>query len=192
MVSKNILAAAVILVILIVSGGFYILQRPSAPAPTTTPAPTQKAMRLRSSDFEHNGRVPPKSTCDGANISPQLSWEDVPEETKSFALSMVDLDTPMGRFIHWLVYDIPKDARSIGQGEVPEGSKQVQNDFGEKEYGGPCPPSGTHRYVFTIYALDTSHLEGVDENKGDFFRLVKEHTITQAELIGLYSHTPPQ
>jgi hypothetical protein len=142
-------------------------------------------MKIKSSDFEHNSRIPPKFTCDGADVSPQLSWEDVPEETKSFALSMVDLDAPGGEFIHWLVHDIPRDERSIGQGKVPEGAKQVQNDYGKKDYGGPCPPPGTHRYVFTIYALDVSHLEGV--SRYNFFKTVKEHTITKAELTGLYS-----
>jgi Raf kinase inhibitor-like YbhB/YbcL family protein len=141
-------------------------------------------MRLKSKDFEDNSNIPSEFTCDGRDVSPQLSWEDVPAETKSFALSVTDPDAPMGTWIHWLVHDIPKDVRTIAQGGLPEGAKQVENDFRMKEYGGPCPPSGTHRYIFTVYALDVKHLEGV--NKRNFFDRVREHTLDKAVLKGLY------
>jgi Raf kinase inhibitor-like YbhB/YbcL family protein len=140
---------------------------------------------LRSSDFQHNNMIAPKFTCDGIDLSPQLFWEDSPRGTKSYALTVVDPDAPGGEFIHWLICDIPFDTKSIDQGRVPKGAKQVQNDFGKKDYGGPCPPSGTHRYIFTIYALDVTHLEGVDQK--NFFKMAEKHTIAKAELIGLYS-----
>jgi len=114
-------------------------------------------MKLKSEDFEDNNEIPSEFTCDGRDVSPQLSWEDVPAETKSFTLSVADPDAPMGTFIHWLVFDIPKEVNNIARGTVP--GKQVENDFGKKDYGGPCPPSGTHRYIFTLYALDVEHLE---------------------------------
>jgi Raf kinase inhibitor-like YbhB/YbcL family protein len=141
-------------------------------------------MRLKSKDFEDNSNIPSEFTCDGRDVSPQLSWEDVPAETKSFALSVTDPDAPMGTWIHWLVHDIPKDVRTIAQGGLPEGAKQVENDFRMKEYGGPCPPSGTHRYIFTVYALDVERLEGV--KKRNFFDKVREHTLDKAVLKGLY------
>ena len=141
-------------------------------------------MRLKSEDFEDNTSIPPEFTCDGRDVSPQLSWEDVPSETKSFVFSVTDPDAPGGTWIHWLVHDIPKDVRKIERGGLPKGAKQVENDFGMKEYGGPCPPSGTHRYTFTVYALDTEHLEGV--NKRNFFDKVEEHTLDKAVLKGLY------
>ena len=141
-------------------------------------------MRLRSRNFEDGGRIPSEFTCDGRDVSPQLSWEDIPDGTKSFALSVADPDASGGTFIHWLVYDIPEDVNEVEQGSLPEGAKQVRNDFGKKEYGGPCPPSGTHRYVFTLYALDIEHLEGV--NGYNFFEKVEEHTLSKAELMGLY------
>jgi Raf kinase inhibitor-like YbhB/YbcL family protein len=141
-------------------------------------------MRLKSKDFEDNSNIPSEFTCDGRDVSPQLSWEDVPAETKSFALSVTDPDAPMGTWIHWLVHDVPKDVRTIAQGGLPEGAKQVENDFRMKEYGGPCPPSGTHRYIFTVYALDVERLEGV--NKRNFFDEVREHTLGKAVLKGLY------
>ena len=141
-------------------------------------------MKLKSKDFEDDGNIPSEFTCDGRDISPQLSWEDAPAETKSFALSVADPDAPGGTWIHWLVYDIPKDVRSIDRGSLPGGAKQVENDFGKKDYGGPCPPSGTHRYIFTIYALDTEHLEEV--SKRNFFNEVEKHTLEKAVLKGLY------
>jgi len=141
-------------------------------------------MKLKSKDFEDNGNIPSEFTCDGKNISPQLSWEDVPAETKSFALSVTDPDAPGGTWIHWLVHDIPKDVRSIDRGSLPKGAKQVENDFGRKNYGGPCPPSGTHRYIFTIYVLNAERLEDVNER--NFLDKVEKHTLGKAVLKGLY------
>jgi len=141
-------------------------------------------MRLKSSDFENNGPIPSKFTCDGEDVSPQLSWEDVPDDAKSFALSVTDPDAPGGEFIHWLVYNIPREVRSFEQASVPEGVKQVENDFGRREYGGPCPPSGTHRYIFSLYALDTSEPKGI--TKRSFFDTVGNRTIAKAQLIGVY------
>jgi Raf kinase inhibitor-like YbhB/YbcL family protein len=141
-------------------------------------------MKLKSENFVDNSSIPSEFTCDGRNVSPQLSWEDVPEETKSFALSVTDPDAPGGTWIHWLVYDISKELRKIERGGLPEGAKEVENDFGKRPYGGPCPPSGTHRYFFTIYALDTGHLEGL--NKRSFLDTVEKHTIKKAVIKGLY------
>jgi len=141
-------------------------------------------MKLKSKDFEENGNIPSEFTCDGRNISPQLSWDDAPAKTKSFALSVADPDAPGGTWIHWLVHDIPRDVRNIEQGGLPKGAKHVENDFGMKEYGGPCPPSGTHRYIFTLYALDTEHLEGI--SKRNFFNEMEKHTLEKAVLKGLY------
>jgi len=141
-------------------------------------------MKLKSEDFVDNSSIPSEFTCDGRNVSPQLSWEDVPEETKSFALSVTDTDAPGGTWIHWLVYDISKALRKIERASLPEGAREVVNDFGKRPYGGPCPPSGTHRYFFTIYAIDTEHLEGL--NKRNFLDIVEKHIIEKAVIKGLY------
>ncbi len=121
------------------------------------------AMELKSKDFQNNQNIPTVHTCDGRDISPQLSWSGAPPgETKSYALTCIDPDAPMGDFIHWLIYDIPAAATSIPRGgPLPTGAQEVQNDFGKESYGGPCPPSGTHRYFFTIYALNTGQLKKV-------------------------------
>jgi len=141
-------------------------------------------MKLSSKDFEEGGNIPSELTCDGKNVSPQLSWEGVPDETKSFALSVRDPDAPGGTFLHWLIYNIPKHVRSIERASIPRESVQVTNDFGKREYGGPCPPSGTHRYYFTLYALDTERLE--DITRHNFFTRIEEHAIEKAELMGRY------
>lgn len=138
-------------------------------------------MIVKSSDLGEF--VPKKFTCDGENISPSLEWGDFPNETKSFAIAVTDPDAPMGTFVHWLVYNIPKNKTSISQGEIP--GIQVTNDFGEKHYGGPCPPSGTHRYHFIVYALDVEDL-GEIKHKNEFFKKVEAHTIAKGELISKY------
>jgi len=140
-------------------------------------------MKVMSENFVDNGSIPSEFTCDGRNVSPQLSWENVPDNTKSFALSVTDPDA-LGGWIHWLVYDISKELRDVGKNSLPGGAKEVENDFGKKPYGGPCPPSGTHKYVFIIYALDIDNLEGV--NKRNFVDKVEDHTIEKAEIVGLY------
>ncbi len=142
-------------------------------------------MRLKSNEFENEGMIPQMFTCDGRDLSPHLAWDDVPEGVKSFALIVDDPDAPMGTWVHWLACNIPPDVREIPQGSVPSGAAQVKNDFGKPEYGGPCPPGGTHRYFFKLYALNVGVLEGVNEN--NFYKMVEEHKIAEAVLMGRYS-----
>lgn len=140
-------------------------------------------MKLLSNDFKHNEMMESKFTCDGEDVSPHLKWEDVPSETKSFAISCTDPDAPGGDWIHWYVHDIPVNINEISQGGPVPGN-ELKNDFGNAFYGGPCPPGGTHRYFFRVYALDVEKLEGV--KKRNFKEKVKEHSLKLAELIGLY------
>lgn len=142
-------------------------------------------MKLKSNSFEHEGLIPPKYTCDDIDINPHLVWEDVPDGTKSFALIVDDPDAPMGTWVHWLVCDIPADIREIPEDNVP--GRQIKNDFGKRDYGGPCPPSGTHRYFFKLYALDVQELENVNEK--NFYDLVEKHKIDEAILMGKYKRT---
>jgi Raf kinase inhibitor-like YbhB/YbcL family protein len=141
-------------------------------------------MKLSSEDFKENETIPSRFTCDGEDLCPHLHWEDAPQGTRSYALSMTDPDSPGGTFIHWLVHDISKDFTGVERGVIPKGAKQVKNDFGRESYGGPCPRSGTHRYHFALYALDIDHL--VDVSRSNFFKLVDEHTLDRAELMGRY------
>jgi Raf kinase inhibitor-like YbhB/YbcL family protein len=143
------------------------------------------AMEITSQDFKNNQSIPSLHTCDGKDISPHLTWLGAPEGTKSFALSCIDPDAPMGDFIHWFIYNIPATATEIPQGgPLPAGAQEVSNDFGKKAYGGPCPPSGTHRYYFVLYALKASDLGAV--SKKDFLQKVKENQLASAEIMGLY------
>ena len=140
-------------------------------------------MKIKSEDFKDNTYIPSEFSCDGKNVSPQLSWDDVPLEVKSFALSITDPDA-IGGWNHWLMYNIPRELRRIEKSQKPIEAIEVENDFGKRSYSGPCPPSGTHRYIFTIYALDIEHLESI--NKDNFFYKINKHTIQKSEIIGLY------
>ncbi|RME53994.1 YbhB/YbcL family Raf kinase inhibitor-like protein [Candidatus Woesearchaeota archaeon] len=141
-------------------------------------------MELTSQSFSHNTDMPATYTCDGKDINPHLAWSGEPEGTKSFALRVFDPDAPGNGWIHWQIINIPAGTHEIKEDSVPQGAEEILNDFGKTSYGGPCPPSGKHRYVFTIYALDTERLDGV--TKDTFLNKVQEHTLAKAELIGLY------
>lgn len=139
-------------------------------------------MILTSKSFKNQGRIPAKYTSDGQNVSPQLEWSNAPKETKSFALTCIDPDAPSGNFIHWIVYDIPSSVSEIPQaGKV---GKELQNSFGKFEYKGPSPPSGTHRYVFTLYALDAEKIDSKN-----FFKEIEKHKLDSVQLVGLYERT---
>lgn len=116
-------------------------------------------MHLYSPEFLTGNYIPFKYTCDGENCSPPLTWEDPPSGTVSFVLIVRDPDAPKGTFTHWLLYNLPADSRQLSerisdQAILPDGSRQGKNDFGQVGFGGPCPPDGTHRYFFKLYALD--------------------------------------
>jgi hypothetical protein len=140
-------------------------------------------MKLSSPEFENNAMIPKRFTCQGEDINPPLIIEGVPEGARSLALIVDDPDAPMGTWVHWVVFNIPIVSK-IEEDSIP--GRQGVNDFGRKSYGGPCPPFGTHRYFFKIYALDTElnlH-EGID--KDSLERAMQGHILGKAELIGLY------
>lgn len=137
-------------------------------------------MKLISNAFTNEGTIPSKYTCKGDNVNPQLSWTNPPAGTKSFALIIDDPDAPVGTWVHWLVKDIPADVKEIREDSIP--GTQVKNDFGKEDYGGPCPPSGTHRYFFKLYALDVERFEA--SGKRDFYNKADEHKIGEAALMG--------
>ena len=145
-------------------------------------------MKLMSDSFKENELIAKAYTCDGEDVSPHIRWEEAPDDTKSFALTCIDPDAPGGSFIHWLICNIPKDINSIPEaGPLPKGAKEIENDFGKTSYGGPCPPSGTHRYVFTLYALNVERID--DINEANFVKKVQEHKIDSCTLMGLYKRS---
>ncbi len=144
------------------------------------------SMKISSNDLVEGQEIPAEFTCDGSNISPHLGWSDFPQETKSFALAVRDPDAPMGTFEHWLVCNIPANVSSIQKaGPLPSGAREVQNDFGKASYGGPCPPSGMHNYIFKVYALDVERIDC--GSKQQFFQQAEGHKIAEASLTAPYS-----
>ena len=144
-------------------------------------------LKIASPIFENNENIPRKYTCDGMDISPPLLIENVPTDAKSLALIVDDPDAPMGTWVHWVVWNMNPGTKEIKENSVPEGAVQGNNDFRKQEYGGPCPPSGTHRYFFKLYALDKVLELRPGSNKADLEKSMKGHIISQAQLIGLYS-----
>jgi Raf kinase inhibitor-like YbhB/YbcL family protein len=149
-------------------------------------------MEIKSPAFPHDAAIPSRYTCDGADQSPPLSFSGVPEGTKSFALIMDDPDAPNGTWVHWVVWNIPSKTRSLAESvqksaTLPDGTHQGVNDFQRTGYGGPCPPGGTHRYYFKLYALDQPlELKG-GSTKKDLETSMQGHILGQAELIGKYT-----
>ncbi len=149
-------------------------------------------MKIKSTAFPEGGMIPKIHTCDSKDISPPLQWSDVPDATASFALICDDPDAPAGTWVHWVIYNIPKDARELKQ-DVPkretlkDGTIQGKNDFGRIGYGGPCPPHGRpHRYFFKLYALDIQLHAPAGITKQELLRLMEGHIIATAETYGKY------
>ena len=140
-------------------------------------------MKLTSPEFQNNKLIPKKFTCQGDDVNPPLVIEDIPKDAKSLALIVDDPDATTGTWVHWIVFDIPVVSK-IEENSIP--GKQGTNDFGRKDYGGPCPPSGTHRYFFKIYALKEKLNLDEGSRKEDLEEIMQEHILAKAELIGLY------
>jgi Raf kinase inhibitor-like YbhB/YbcL family protein len=142
-------------------------------------------MELTSPAFEHEGMIPAVHACDGKNVSPELNLSDVPDGTGSLALVMDDPDAPGGTFDHWVVWNIAPDTRSIPRGKEPRGI-QGRTGFGRLGYGGPCPPGGTHRYFFRLYALDCELDLRKGARKNELEAAMEGHILDRAELMGRY------
>lgn len=144
-------------------------------------------MTITSEAFTPNGNIPVKYTCDGENINPALRIENIPDNTKSLVLIVDDPDAPAGVWHHWVIWNIPP-TRLIKEDSIP--GIEGMNDFNKHHYGGPCPPSGIHRYFFKVYALNTL-LDLDPKSRSPKVRTaMKEHVLAEAELIGLYEREP--
>jgi len=149
------------------------------------------AFTITSTAFAEGGMVPLQYTCDGPDISPPLTWKGVPREAKSLALICDDPDAPAGTWVHWVVFNIPPDSTGLPErvppdSTLPDGTRQGITDFHKPGYGGPCPPGGTHRYFFKLYALDTMLSPSGRVTKPDLLKAMKEHVLAEAQLIGKY------
>lgn len=149
-------------------------------------------MELKSTAFKDGERIPVKYTCEGQNISPSLTWSDVPEDTRSFALMADDPDAPAGIFTHWVIFNIPLNSRELPEAvptkpQLAGDALQGRSDFGSIGYGGPCPPPGKpHHYNFTLYALDKLLELPTGTSKRKVLDAMPGHILAQAELVGIY------
>ena len=147
---------------------------------------------VSSTAFKEVDKIPVKYTCDGQDISPPLVWSEPPQKTQSCALIVDDPDAPGGVFTHWVLYNLPANVHQLGEGihtqeRLENGALQGKNDFGRIGYRGPCPPRGpTHRYRFTIYALDKSLDLKPAASKKQLLNAIKGHILAQGQLIGTY------
>lgn len=149
-------------------------------------------MRFESRAFQPGRPIPAEHACDGPNVSPELHWQDVPAGTESLALVCDDPDAPRRVWAHWVLYDLPADVSGLPERvhpapTLPTGGTQGRNDFGELGYGGPCPPSGTHRYVFKLYALDRRLGLAPGASKQQVLSAMRGHVLAEAELTGTYT-----
>jgi Raf kinase inhibitor-like YbhB/YbcL family protein len=184
---KRILYFLMIIPWLVSCGGSE--QTPSG-AGTGTPAQIQ----IISPAFGDGEPIPIKYSCKGEDRSPELKWNNLPQGTQSLALILDDPDAPGKTWVHWVVYNLPPDSGGLGEsasiakGEstLPVGAQAGKNSWGREDYGGPCPPSGTHHYIFHLYALDTT-LEGKVMDKTTLLKTIDGHVLGQGELTGTYA-----
>jgi Raf kinase inhibitor-like YbhB/YbcL family protein len=149
-------------------------------------------IKLTSAAFREGDYIPKKYTCDGENVSPPLEWGGIPAETKSIALICDDPDAPMGTWVHWVIFNIPSSTNKLSE-KIPsdkvleDGATQGNNDFRKIGYGGPCPPDGTHRYFFKIYALDKRIELAPGATKAELLHEMNGHILAEGKLMGRYS-----
>lgn len=143
------------------------------------------ALQITSPAFQNNGMIPRQYTCDGKDINPPLMIAGVPQGTKSFALICDDPDAS-GTWVHWVLWNIDPSVKEIKEDTVPKGAVEGMNDFGKHAYGGPCPPIGTHRYFFKVYALDTVLDIGPNSQKAALEEAMMGHILGEGQLVGLY------
>ena len=149
------------------------------------------AVTITSSSFSEGAMIPKKHTCDADDISPDLNWSGVPKEAKSLALICDDPDAPRGTWVHWVLFNIPADLNALPAGVSPDaalknGSRHGKNDFRKLGYGGPCPPGGTHRYFFKVYALDAVLSLDSGSTKAQVLAAMKGHILAEGQLMGKY------
>jgi len=150
------------------------------------------SIQLTSAAFKEGGMIPEKYTCDGTDISPPLQWSGIPDGTQSIALICDDPDAPMGTWVHWVLFNIPADTKELPENIPPDrilenGAKHGMSDFRRLGYGGPCPPGGTHRYFFKIYALDIEIGLEPGATKPELLNAMEGHILDEGQLMGKYS-----
>lgn len=175
----------IVVIVLVLVGGWWFFAALPRDLPKSPIAANN--MKLESSAFQHNGAMPPLYTCDGRDINPPLRISGVPEDAKSLVLIMDDPDAPSDTWVHWVVWSINPKTTEIAEDSVPVEAKLGATSFGRPGYGGPCPPSGAHRYFFKLYALDIPLTLSSGATTADVETAMAGHILAQTELVGLYS-----
>jgi hypothetical protein len=159
---------------------------------------TAASLQLRSPDFQADGALPARFTCDGEGVSPALQWSGAPIGTRSLALIVDDPDAPdpaapQRTWVHWVLYDLPAESTGLPQaaraGQLPPGTREGHNDWNRSGFGPPCPPKGRHRYVHTLYALDTVLPDLHAPDKAQLLARMKGHVLATARLVGTYQRS---
>lgn len=188
----NKIALALIIILIISAGVYYRLsaQRKQpiqvGKSGNVTITVSQGLMKLTSSAFSDNQDIPKIYTCDGKNINPPLSLAGIPPGTVSLALTVNDPDAPNGNWVHWTVWNINPSTKEIAEGQTPDEAVEGKTNFGKPGYGGPCPPSGTHHYIFTLYALNSSLNIGPEADEEELMKVIEGHAVGKTVLTGLY------
>jgi Raf kinase inhibitor-like YbhB/YbcL family protein len=151
-------------------------------------------MEIKSSVFKEGTLIPSRYTCDDIDVSPPLEWSHYPAGTKTFALICDDPDAPMGTYVHWVIFNIPGHITSLsenipGTDHLSNGALQGRNDFGRSGYGGPCPPSGTHRYYFKLYAVNREIDSRQGMTKNELLKAIEGHVLAEAQIMGRYKRS---
>lgn len=195
---NNSRLAIALLLTLVIGIGLYVLSpgglRETGPDSSVTTSEititkepfTNQTMKLTSPAFTHNSTIPTKYTCDGEDISPPLLISETPAEAKSLVLIVDDPDAPVGDWVHWTLWNIPPSTTEIEEARAPAGIEGT-TDFGRTGWGGPCPPSGTHRYFFKLFALDTELTLPESAGKAEILDAINNHILDSTELIGTYA-----
>ena len=149
-------------------------------------------IKITSTAFKEGGMIPKQYTCDGQDMSPPLAWTSIPEGTKSLALISDDPDAPVGTWVHWVLFNLPPEVTELPEHVPPtktleNGAKHGKNDFRKIGYGGPCPPGGTHRYYFKLYALDTVLDAEPGITKQKLLQAIQGHILAEGQLMGKYT-----
>jgi len=144
-------------------------------------------LTLQSSAFADNSEIPKKFGCQGEDISPPLSWQNTHSQTKSYVLIVDDPDAPAGTWVHWVLFNISPDINNLDENATAQNAISGKNSWGTQGYRGPCPPSGTHRYFFKIYALDQKLNLSDNADKKEVIKVMEGHVLGKAELMGFYS-----
>ena len=179
--------AAVVMILLgVIAAGIYYFGDKNLSANKGKLKNLENNMKISAGAFAEGQPISKQFTCDGADKNPQLAINGIPGGTKSLALIMDDPDAPRGTFVHWVMWNIPAGTDLIGENSVPNGAIQGLNSSGKTGYIGPCPPSGTHRYFFKLYALDAALDIGKNSDKAALESAMKGHIISQSQTFGVY------